>query len=139
MVRFSHSNVKNASRYEHAADTYGLITKGLQMARSPKTPRILEDKTPKAPAPEGARKAGRKPVPEGETRAQAFGRLATSRVQNIAHSLKVIGNLANRSTYDFDDDQVNHIFQFIRAQVDLAESKFKKASKDTPTFTLLKK
>jgi len=125
--------------------------KGKGRILEPKTPApIEEDKTPstdepKTPETTGAKK-GRKAAPKDETKAQAFARIANSRlngkivdgkrVGGIFNSLRVIGNLSNRAQYEYTDAQVDRIFNSLRAAVDEAESKFRKGGNKVRTVII---
>jgi hypothetical protein len=58
-------------------------------------------------------------------KADNFRRLAEHRVSNILKTLHHVGNLSNRSNYDYTPDQVAKIFKSIRAETDAAEERFK--------------
>lgn len=59
-----------------------------------------------------------------ESRNEKFKRLATKRTNNILHYTRLLGNLSNKSTYDYSDDEVNKIFSAIEAQFKIAKMKF---------------
>ena len=54
-------------------------------------------------------------MPEAtETRDQRFRRLAEQRVNVILDKIRLLGQLANKSNYDYTDAQVEAIFKAIR-------------------------
>lgn len=55
---------------------------------------------------------------------ERFKRLATYRTNEILHRLKVLGNCANRSAYEYTEDDVNKIFSEIEKMVRHTKSKF---------------
>ena len=57
-------------------------------------------------------------------RRERFKRLATYRTNEILHRLKVLGNCANRSAYEYTEDEVNKIFSEIEKMVRHTKSKF---------------
>jgi hypothetical protein len=58
-------------------------------------------------------------------KADKFRAIAERRVSNVLKTLRHIGNLSNRSTYDYSPDQINKMFKAIRAELDVAEDRFK--------------
>ncbi len=57
-------------------------------------------------------------------RRERFKRLATYRTNEILHRLKVLGNCANRSAYEYTEQEVNKIFYEIEKMVRHTKSKF---------------
>lgn len=57
-------------------------------------------------------------------RRERFKRLATYRTNEILHRLKVLGNCANRSAYEYTEDEINRIFSEIEKMVRHTKSKF---------------
>ncbi len=55
---------------------------------------------------------------------ERFKRLATYRTNEVLHRLKVLGNCANRSAYEYTEDEVNKIFLEIEKMVRHTKSKF---------------
>lgn len=60
-----------------------------------------------------------------ETKAARFKRIATRRTQRILDALRVLGNCANRSVYDYTDDDVRKIFSALEKQLADTKAKFK--------------
>ena len=66
-----------------------------------------------------------------------FVRLAEARTAKAMHSIRVIGNLANRSNYEFNDDDVRKIAKTLHAEVDAIVARFRNTdSKSRPVFKL---
>lgn len=59
-----------------------------------------------------------------ESRKARFQRLATNRVNRILNDLRLLGNLSNRSSYDYTDDEIQKIFTAIDSSTKYAKSKF---------------
>jgi hypothetical protein len=55
---------------------------------------------------------------------ERFERLAVYRTNEILKKLKVLGNCANRSAYEYDEVDVNKIFSEIDRQVKEVRAKF---------------
>lgn len=66
------------------------------------TARILDDLSTTTPVVEGA-------IPEDESKAETFARLTPLRVNNALDKIRIVGNLANRSQYEYTDAQVDKI------------------------------
>ena len=67
--------------------------------------------------------ARRKILP-GENKRDKFLRLATQRTKEVLGRLRILGNCANRSVYDYTEDDVNKIFAAVRDQLKNTEAKF---------------
>ena len=59
-----------------------------------------------------------------ETRRQRFKRLATKRVNKTLNQLRVLGNLANKSYYDYNEGDVKKMFRAIDAQLKTVKGRF---------------
>ena len=78
-------------------------------------------------------------MPKGpnETKADAFKRLATARVRTAIKAVQLVGNLSNRSIYDYDSKQVMKIIKALQSEVDRAKAKFSESdSEDKGGFSL---
>jgi ABC-type Fe3+-hydroxamate transport system substrate-binding protein len=53
-----------------------------------------------------------------------FVELATSRVNRTLKELALVGNLANRSNYNYSDDQAKKIIRALQAGLDQVKSRF---------------
>ena len=53
-----------------------------------------------------------------------FKRLATYRTNMVLKSLKILGNCANRSAYDYKEDDIQKIFKEIELEVRNTKGKF---------------
>ena len=55
-----------------------------------------------------------------------FIELAEKRVSRAMKDLRLIGNLSNRSAYDFSEDDVRKIFRTLQKELDIAKGRFSK-------------
>lgn len=62
--------------------------------------------------------------PQNETRADRFKRLATQRTNAIIDKLRLLGNLSNKSNYEYSDEEVDKIFHAIDFQLRVIKAKF---------------
>ena len=53
-----------------------------------------------------------------------FVQLAEARVTRVIAQLRLVGNLSNRSAYDFNEDDVRKIFRTLQKELDTAKSRF---------------
>lgn len=68
---------------------------------------------------------------------EKFIRLAEARVSKAMQSIRVVGNLSNRTNYDFTDDDIKKISRALNAEIDAMQARFKNAdSKARPEFKL---
>jgi hypothetical protein len=60
---------------------------------------------------------------------EKFLRLATKRVNSALKAIQLIGNLSNRSNYDYADEEVQKIFKALQDELNTARKKFQLAQK----------
>ncbi len=53
-----------------------------------------------------------------------FKRLAASRTNGVLRRLKILGNCANRSHYDYTEEEVSRIFSEIEKRIKETRAKF---------------
>lgn len=70
------------------------------------------------------------------TREERFKRLAEQRVNAVLDKLRLLGQLSNRSNYEYTDAQVEAIFKAIQKDVNETKSKFREGRKQKERFTL---
>jgi len=58
-----------------------------------------------------------------------FVRLATKRVNAALKAIQLIGNLSNRSNYDYGDEDVQKIFKALQEELNTSRKKFDLAQK----------
>lgn len=61
-------------------------------------------------------------------RKYSFQEVVEKKVDNVSKSIEVLTKLSNRKNYDYDQNQVNKIFKYLRDQLDIAEKNFNKPS-----------
>ena len=59
-----------------------------------------------------------------EQRGERFKRLATQRTNAVLQKLRVLGNCANRSAYDYSEEEISKIFSEIDRRIKETKSKF---------------
>jgi len=67
-----------------------------------------------------------------------FVRLATKRVSNALKAIQLIGNLANKSNYDYTEEDVQKILKALSEELSACRKKFELAQKrqSAARFTL---
>lgn len=71
-----------------------------------------------------------------ETKRERFLRIAESRTKKVLKMIRLLGNCANRSAYDYNEEDVKKIFNAIEREVKMAKSKFEEAAYEEEEFTL---
>lgn len=59
-----------------------------------------------------------------QNKRERFKRLASSRTSEVLKKIKVLSNCANRSAYDYSEDEIAKIFSAIEKAVKDSKSKF---------------
>lgn len=68
---------------------------------------------------------------------QKFIELAEARTTRAIKDLKLIGNLSNKSSYEYTDKDVHEIFKALQRELEAAKSRFTENGKGgTSTFRL---
>ena len=70
-----------------------------------------------------------------ETKAARFSRLATARINKAAKAIELIGNLAERSRYEYTQEQVDKIASILNEEVAAVLVKFRPAEADEDSDT----
>lgn len=60
-----------------------------------------------------------------ESRKDKFKRLAEKRTNEVLEKLRILGNLSNRSSYDYNSEDIAKIMSAIEDQLRIVRSKFK--------------
>lgn len=63
---------------------------------------------------------------------EKFVGLANSRVNKAIRAIHLIGNLSNRSNYDYTEEDVNKIFRALNDELAASKRRFELASKKAP-------
>ncbi|ORT99426.1 hypothetical protein D081_1978 [Anaerovibrio sp. JC8] len=71
-----------------------------------------------------------------ESKHERFIRLATSRTEKILNMIRLLGNCANTSNYEYTSKEVEKIFASIRNELDEQEALFKLNTKKRKRFIL---
>ena len=71
-----------------------------------------------------------------ENRHTRFKRLAEARTEKVLDMLDLIGNLSNKSFYEYSDEEIKAIFNAIEKSVKENKEKFNKNNKKKRRFTL---
>jgi len=58
-----------------------------------------------------------------------FVRLANKRVSNAIKAMQLVGNLSNKSNYDYADDDVAKILKALQDELNACKKRFEMASK----------
>lgn len=64
----------------------------------------------------------------GDTKHEKFRELAERRTNKALDAIRLIGNLSNRQTYRYEDDEVRKIVKALKDAVSDVESRFSKQS-----------
>lgn len=65
----------------------------------------------------------------GETSREKFIRLAEKRVSRAINDIRLIGNLSDRSNYEYDETQIAEIFAVLRSEMSACSKRFKATQK----------
>lgn len=60
-----------------------------------------------------------------ETRHSRFKRLASKRTNEVIERLRILGNLSNKSSYSYGEQEINKIFKAVDDQLRTVKAKFK--------------
>lgn len=60
----------------------------------------------------------------GNQRRDNFVRLAVKRVNRAIRDIRLIGNLSNRSAYQYDDEDARKIVRTLQKEVDVLKARF---------------
>ena len=71
-----------------------------------------------------------------ENRHSRFKRLAEARTEKVLDMIDLIGNLSNKSFYEYSDEEVKTIFDAIETSIKENKNKFNKNKKKKRRFTL---
>lgn len=59
-----------------------------------------------------------------EIRKERFKRVASKRTNEVLDKIRILGNCANKSSYDYIEEEINKIFSEIDKQLKLTKAKF---------------
>lgn len=69
-------------------------------------------------------------------RKENFKRLAEARTNKILKAITLLGNLSNKSYYDYTDKQIDAIFNAIQEELEKQKSRFEAKEDKTKRFRL---
>lgn len=75
-------------------------------------------------------------VRENESPNEKFKRLATKRTNRVLRDLKILGNCANRSNYEYSQDEVRKIIRAIDDELGRVKGLFERGQKKDNEFKL---
>jgi hypothetical protein len=61
---------------------------------------------------------------EKETKRERFKRIASRRTNEILDKIRLLGNCANKRSYEYTDNEVNKIFSEVDKELKLARLRF---------------
>lgn len=67
---------------------------------------------------------------------EKFKKLAETRTNEVLKRLKILGNLSNKSVYNYEEKEINKIFNAIESKTKEMKAKFKFSNKDNTNFKL---
>lgn len=70
-----------------------------------------------------------------ETKRERFLRLAKKRVDKTIDSLRILGNLSNKSVYEYTDEDIEQMFEALDQVIVEVKAGFKSTQKNSEGFT----
>lgn len=64
-----------------------------------------------------------------ESRSDRFKRLATQRTNAVLDKLRLLGNLSNKSNYEYTEEDLRRVFSAIETQIRMVKARFSGAKK----------
>ena len=71
-----------------------------------------------------------------ETKHDRFVRIVEARTNKAAEMIRLIGNCASRSSYDYSDEEVKMIFAYLEKELRNAKNKFSGSDTEEGKFSL---
>ncbi len=71
-----------------------------------------------------------------ESRREKFVRIVVARTNKAAEMIRLIGNCANTSSYDYSEEDVKKIFTYLEKELKSARAKFSGNEAEEGKFTL---
>lgn len=65
-----------------------------------------------------------------QVKAERFKRVAENRTNKIIDQIRLLGNCANKSNYEYSEEDVKKIFSAIEAEIKETKSKYQAKSKN---------
>jgi len=71
-----------------------------------------------------------------ESRHERFQRVAEARTNKLIDMIRLLGNCSNRTNYEYDEDEVNQIFEALDKELKEARAKYTFAGDGNGHFSL---
>lgn len=71
-----------------------------------------------------------------ESKHDKFVRIVEARTNKAAEMIRLIGNCASKSSYDYSDKEVKKIFDYLEKEIKNARNKFSGADSEEGKFSL---
>ena len=71
-----------------------------------------------------------------ETKRERFVRIAESRTNKIIGMMRLLGNCANKSNYDYSEDDINKIFTTLEKELKTTKMKYLSTGTEDDKFKL---
>lgn len=71
-----------------------------------------------------------------ETKRERFVRIAENRTNKIIDMLRLLGNCANKSNYDYSEEDINKIFSTLEKELKVAKMKYLSTGSEDDKFKL---
>ena len=71
-----------------------------------------------------------------ETKHDKFVRIAEARTNKAAEMIRLLGNCASKSTYDYSEEEVRKIFAYLDKEIKNARNKFNGTESEEGKFSL---
>lgn len=73
---------------------------------------------------------------ESESKREKFTRIVEARTNKAAEMIRLIANCANKVTYEYTDDDVRKIFNFLDKEIKNAKNRFTGTDSEEGKFSL---
>lgn len=77
-----------------------------------------------------------KKTKDNETRREKFVRLAENRMDNVLKNISLLGNLANKSNYEYTQADVDKMIRALKSAVSSLEKEFEPSNSSNRKFRL---
>ena len=71
-----------------------------------------------------------------ESKRERFVRIAENRTNKIIDMIRLLGNCANKSNYEYSDDDINKIFSTLEKELKTAKMKYLSTGSEDDKFKL---
>lgn len=74
---------------------------------------------------------------EGESKHDKFMRLATARTQETITKIRILGNCANKDSYEYSEAETDKIIKAIEEEIRILKQKFRTGKSEKKAFSLV--